>query len=109
MKSDVHVFFCVGVLGHALVDVQFGLVDRVNFIDETVDPVALGFDNIGVATLVDLPSVVSQSGSADVLAVGTSPLHLLEMKVATIGKVEHGRPVTSPLLSGCMGCHNDEE
>lgn len=108
LEVHVHVLLGVGVLGDALIDVELGLVDGINLVHEAVDPAALGLDDIRVATLVDLPPVIPKPGSADVLAVGASPLHLLEVKVAAIGKVEDGRTGIGPLLADCVGRHDED-
>jgi len=98
-KMNIHVLLGVSVLGYALIDVELGLVDIINLIDEAIDPVALSFNDIGIAALIDLPAVVYEPGTPDVFAIGASSLHLLEVQVATVRKVEASRPLIGPLLA----------
>lgn len=108
LKMDIHVLLGVGVLGYALIDVELGLIDIINLIDETIDPVALALENVRIATLVDLPAIVYEPGTPDVLAIGTSSLHLLEVHIAPIGKVEDCRPAIGPLLANRVRRHDEE-
>lgn len=94
-----HGLFGISVLGHALIDVQLGLIGSVNLINQTVHPISVRLDNVGIAALVDLPAVVDQPGSSNVSAMRASPLHLLEVQIATIGEVEGGWLLGSRLLA----------
>lgn len=58
---------------------------------------SLGGDDVGVASLVDLPAIVRQPRAADELAPGTAALHLAEVEVAPVGEiVGGGRGVGGP-------------
>lgn len=108
VQLDIHVSFDVGILGDALVDIELGLVHGIDLIDKTINPVALGSNDIGISSLIDLPTVVDQPGPPNVPAVWTSSLHLGQVKIAAVGKVVCGWPV-SRLLSDCLGGHDEQE
>lgn len=106
VEENRHVSLGVCVFGDALVDVQAGLVLLINLVDKPVDPVAFGLDDIGIAALVDLPAIVREPRTADELASGTAPLHLAEMKIASVGEIVFGRPgVGSGRGSDRLGGH----
>lgn len=94
--------FGVGILGYALVDIQFCFIGAVDLVHETINPVAMRFNDIRVAAVVNLPSIVDQTSGTNVQAVGTASLHLLEVQVTAIGKVERGWLARRQLLA-CRG------
>jgi len=110
MQVNLEATLHVGVLRYAFVDVQLGFVDRVDLIYQSIDPVAILFKNIGIATLVDLPAIVDETSSSDVLAVRTPSLHLLQMEVAAVSKVEGGWSACRPRrrLGDGLGRHYAE-
>lgn len=89
-QNDRHVLFSVCILGNAFIDIEACLVAGIDFIDKTFNPVALSLKHICVSTLVNLPAMVTQLCAADEFASRASSLHLLQVKIAPVGKVVFG-------------------
>jgi hypothetical protein len=75
-QHDGHVLFPVCVLGNAFIDIETSLVAGIDLVDQAFNPVTLGFNDICVSTLIDLPSVVYKLCRTDEFASRTSPFHL---------------------------------
>jgi hypothetical protein len=67
----------VCVLGNTFIDIKTSLIAGIDLINKAFNPMTLRLDNIGVSTLVDLPTMICQLPRADEFASRTSSFHLL--------------------------------
>lgn len=58
MQLKGQIRFGIGILGDTFVDIKLGFVLGVYLIYKAVNAVAFGFDDVGVTSLVNLPTVV---------------------------------------------------
>ena len=75
------------LLCDSLAFIEPPLVLGIDLENESFDPESVCWDDVCVAALIDLPSEVLESGSADIFTVRTTMGHLLKVQIASEGEI----------------------